>query len=63
MDGWGDGGDWVSVVDGVEEKGAGVASDFIQLVAAVWSGAERVGDWGGATVGADLEGQCTYGVG
>lgn len=29
-----------------------VAEDFVGLVAAVWSGAEGVGDWGGAAVGA-----------
>lgn len=54
--GGGDGGDWVRVVERVEEEGPRVAADLVRLVAARGARAERVGDGGVAAVRAELDG-------
>lgn len=62
LGGGGDGGDWVGVVEGVEDERARVAPDLVRLVAARGGCAERVGHGGVAAVWAALDAQYAPGV-
>lgn len=57
-----DGGDWIGVVEGVEDECASVAPDLVRLVAARGGRAERVGHGGVAAVWAALDAQYAPGA-